>query len=84
MDAFAKSKSIKGAGLLACLGMALAASTGGTWAADNSSSLTVGSFTADFSAMEILKDLASKGKGKIGILLPETTTSARYTSFDAP
>ncbi len=28
--------------------------------------------------------LAAAGKGKIGVLLPETTTSARYTSFDAP
>jgi D-xylose transport system substrate-binding protein len=64
--------------------MALAVSTGGALAADSSSSLAVDSFTADFSAMASLKDLAAKGKGKIGILLPETTTSARYTSFDAP
>ena len=42
------------------------------------------SFTSDFSAMSALKDLASQGKGKIGVLLPETTTSARYTAFDAP
>ncbi|QDC01646.1 sugar ABC transporter substrate-binding protein [Mesorhizobium sp. 8] len=83
MDAFGKSGSIKGTGLLACMSMALAASTGGALA-NTSSSLTASSFTADFSAMEALKDLASKGKGKIGILLPETTTSARYTSFDAP
>jgi len=46
--------------------------------------LSAGSFTADFSAMSQLKALAAKGKGKIGVLLPETTTSARYTSFDAP
>lgn len=46
--------------------------------------LTAGSFSADFSAMAKLKPLVEKGKGKIGILLPETTTSARYTSFDAP
>jgi D-xylose transport system substrate-binding protein len=47
-------------------------------------SLTVDSFTADFSAMAQLKDIVSQGKGKIAVLLPETTTSARYTSFDAP
>lgn len=41
-------------------------------------------FTNDFSEMAKLKALASKGKGKIGVLLPETTTSARYTSFDGP
>jgi D-xylose transport system substrate-binding protein len=44
----------------------------------------VTSFTSDFSVMEQLKSLAGQGKGKVGILLPETTTSARYTSFDAP
>ncbi len=46
--------------------------------------LTASSFKADFSAMKSLKPLVAKGKGKIGVLLPETTTSARYTSFDAP
>ena len=43
-----------------------------------------GDFTADFSAMEQLKDLAAKGKGMIGVLLPDTTTSARYESYDRP
>ncbi len=42
------------------------------------------SFTADFSALAALKPLVAQGKGKVGVLLPETTTSARYTSFDAP
>jgi D-xylose transport system substrate-binding protein len=47
-------------------------------------SLTAESFTADFAAMAQMKSVAEKGKGKIGVLLPETSTSARYTSFDAP
>ena len=34
--------------------------------------------------MAQLKGLASKGKGLIGVLLPDTTTSARYVNFDAP
>jgi D-xylose transport system substrate-binding protein len=34
--------------------------------------------------MAQLKDLASSGKGKIGVLLPDTVTSARYVEFDAP
>ncbi len=34
--------------------------------------------------MASLKDLASQGKGKIAVILPDTTTSARYTEFDAP
>ncbi len=46
--------------------------------------LTATSFTADFSAMAQLRDRAAKVKGKIAVLLPETTTSARYTSFDQP
>jgi D-xylose transport system substrate-binding protein len=31
-----------------------------------------------------LKSLASKGKGLVGVLLPDTATSARYVSYDAP
>ena len=38
----------------------------------------------DFSEMAKLKDLASEGKGMIGVLLPDTTTSARYVQYDAP
>jgi D-xylose transport system substrate-binding protein len=34
--------------------------------------------------MAQLKDVAAKGKGLIGVLLPDTTTSARYESFDRP
>lgn len=37
-----------------------------------------------FSAMTSLKSLAAEGKGKIAAILPDTTTSARYTEFDAP
>jgi D-xylose transport system substrate-binding protein len=62
---------------------------------DTSSSTTTGSgstgtdisaesFTADFSAMEALKDIAAEGEGLIGVLLPDTTTSARYEAFDRP
>ena len=46
--------------------------------------ITATSFTSDFSAMAQLKGLAGKGKGLIGVLLPDTTTSARYVNFDAP
>jgi D-xylose transport system substrate-binding protein len=34
--------------------------------------------------MAKLKPLASGGKGLIGVLLPDTTSSARYVTFDAP
>jgi len=42
------------------------------------------SFTSDFSAMAALKPLVDQGKGMIAVLLPDTTTSARYVTFDAP
>ena len=41
-------------------------------------------FTLDFSLMKKLTGLASEGKGLVGVLLPDTTTSARYVEFDAP
>jgi D-xylose transport system substrate-binding protein len=41
-------------------------------------------FTVDFSVMKQLTGLASQGKGLVGVLLPDTTTSARYVNFDAP
>ncbi len=46
--------------------------------------ITASSFTSDFSAMAELKGIAAQGKGLIGVLLPDTTTSARYVTFDAP
>jgi D-xylose transport system substrate-binding protein len=42
------------------------------------------SFTQNFSAMTQLKSVAASGKGNIGVLLPDTVTSARYVEFDAP
>jgi D-xylose transport system substrate-binding protein len=50
----------------------------------SSGTISATSFAADFAAMAQLKDLAAKGKGLIGVLLPDTTTSARYESFDRP
>ncbi|MBO0728424.1 MAG: substrate-binding domain-containing protein [Acidimicrobiaceae bacterium] len=34
--------------------------------------------------MSQLKSLASEGKGNVAVILPDTTSSARYTEFDAP
>jgi D-xylose transport system substrate-binding protein len=73
------------AGSTAAFGiLVLALATGVSTSALAQANLSASSFTADFSAMAGLKALAGQGKGKIGILLPETTTSARYTAFDAP
>jgi len=73
-------KAAKIAMLMAATSFCLAST--GAFAQD--STISASSFAADFSAMAQLKSLATSGKGKIGVLLPETTTSARYTSFDAP
>jgi len=50
----------------------------------NAAALTTESFTNDYSAMASLQALASSGKGMIGVLLPDTTTSTRYESYDRP
>jgi D-xylose transport system substrate-binding protein len=78
-------------------GVALAAcsSSGGGGSSPSSSASASGSsggapsistsdFTRDFSAMSQLKPLVAKGKGSVGVILPDTVTSARYTEFDAP
>ena len=49
-----------------------------------SASISVSSFTPSFAAMKSLSSLASSGKGKVAAILPDTTSSTRYTEFDAP
>jgi D-xylose transport system substrate-binding protein len=46
--------------------------------------VSAASFRDDFSVMRKLAGLSRIGTGKIGVLLPDTTTSPRYTEFDAP
>ena len=58
-----------------------AASAGG---GGSSSGLSVTSFDSSFSAMSQLTSVTSAGKGLVGVILPDTTSSARYTSYDAP
>jgi D-xylose transport system substrate-binding protein len=41
-------------------------------------------FTSDFALMKQLAGLAGQGKGMVGVLLPDTTTSTRYVQYDAP
>jgi len=41
-------------------------------------------FTSDFALMSALTGVASSGKGLVGVLLPDTTTSTRYVQYDAP
>jgi D-xylose transport system substrate-binding protein len=55
-----------------------------TTAGGSTAKLTASSFKIDFAAMKGLTSLAQKGQGMIGVLLPDTTTSARYETFDRP
>ena len=67
-------------------GGSAAPSSGSTGSSSAASvpSISATDFTNDFSAMAKLKPLAAQGKGGVGVILPDTTTSARYTEFDAP
>ena len=58
--------------------------TGGTTPAVVPSDLSVSSFDANFTYMPKLKDLVAAGKGSVGVILPDTTSSARYVAFDQP
>src|SRR5690242_14929839 len=57
---------------------------GGTSSATVPSDLSISSFDAGFTYMPKLSDLVKAGSGKVGILLPDTTTSGRYQAYDLP
>jgi D-xylose transport system substrate-binding protein len=74
---------------LAAVGVFITACGGGTGSSSSPSAsvpsdLSISSFTADFSYMPNLKNLVSAGSGKVGVLLPDTTTSGRYQAYDLP
>ena len=49
-----------------------------------SAGLSVTSFDSAFTAMAQLTSVTSAGNGLVGVILPDATTSARYTSYDLP
>jgi len=52
--------------------------------AASAAALSVDSFDSSFSAMAQLTSLTAAGSGLVGVILPDATTSARYTSYDLP
>jgi D-xylose transport system substrate-binding protein len=46
--------------------------------------LSVSSFNSSFSIMPQFRGLTAAGKGMVGVILPDTTSSTRYVDFDAP
>jgi D-xylose transport system substrate-binding protein len=62
------------------------ASSGGSAGASASAAqpLSVDSFDASFSAMAQLTSVTAAGSGLVGVILPDTSTSARYNDYDLP
>lgn len=84
-------KRLTGAACASVVAVVLAACGGGTSSSSSTSgtatvpsNLTVKSFDSSFSAMDSLKDLTKAGKGLVGVILPDTTSSTRYVNFDEP
>jgi D-xylose transport system substrate-binding protein len=61
-----------------------AASSASSSGSGSGSGLSVTSFDSAFTAMAQLTSVTSAGKGLVGVILPDVTTSARYTSYDLP
>ena len=87
-------KSVALTGALLSLGLVVSAS-GCSSSTTSSSTATsaktgaipqikAGDFKSDFALMKTLTGLAAQGKGLVGVLLPDTTTSTRYVQYDAP
>jgi D-xylose transport system substrate-binding protein len=74
------------AGIAACGGEeeTTSGATGATGTQASVPDIDASAFTADFSLMKDLTDIAAQGEGMIQVLLPDTTTSARYVTYDAP
>ncbi len=81
--------------LTACAGsaallIAACGSSGGSSSSSSSSSaapvpqLSLSQLNNSLSAMSTLKPLASRGKGNVAVILPDTVSSTRYVEFDAP
>ncbi|HUY73653.1 MAG TPA: hypothetical protein VMW11_03985, partial [Candidatus Dormibacteraeota bacterium] len=72
------------------VGLALMACGGSSGTSSNSpgvtvpSGLSVSSFDVNFTTMSTLTSMTSAGKGLVGVLLPDTTSSTRYVNFDQP
>jgi D-xylose transport system substrate-binding protein len=77
--------------VLGMAGVAVACGSSGGSSPSSSSSgasipsgLSVKSFDSSFSVMSQFTGLTAAGKGLVGVILPDTTSSTRYVDFDAP
>ena len=61
-----------------------AASSSAKTVVGHEASISATSFTNSLTALAQLKSVAARGEGKIAAILPDTTSSTRYTEFDTP
>lgn len=64
--------------------VATAAGIAGAAAVPHAATVSATTFNRSFSTMSLLKPITAKGKGGIGVILPDTVSSTRYVEFDAP
>jgi hypothetical protein len=69
---------------LSLVALTLATGANPASAASVPKGLSVKSFNTSFKVMGQLKGLVKAGKGLVGVVLPDTTSSVRYVDFDAP
>jgi D-xylose transport system substrate-binding protein len=74
------------AALVAACGESATSSSSGSSSGNATvpSNLSVKSFDTSYTVMATLKGLHAAGKGLVGVILPDTTSSTRYVNFDAP
>jgi D-xylose transport system substrate-binding protein len=62
------------------------AATSGSASGSSSStpSISISQLNNTFSAMSQLTSITASGKGKVAVILPDTTSSTRYVEFDKP
>lgn len=78
---FVPTFMVVGLSLMACGGNSNSGTTSG---ATLPAGLSVSAFDQGFTYMPNLKSLTAAGKGLVGVILPDTTSSTRYVDFDAP
>jgi D-xylose transport system substrate-binding protein len=87
MNVRTKLAAVVAATAIAAAGCSTAASPGASGPAGSGGSgagISVTSFDAAFTAMAQLTSVHAAGTGLVGVILPDTTSSARYTSYDLP
>ncbi len=70
-------------GIAACGGSSTPQKTQPT-VSGRAAKVSVNSFNNSFSAMKALKSVTNAGTGKIAAIMPDSTSSTRYTEFDQP